>query len=254
MGLRCAFDPSFCPHLLSVQGLGADYGKQAVFSGIEFSVNCGNRLALMGPNGAGKSTLIKIIAGLKKPTTGSISWKGKPLVKQLHEIAYLPQIGQPTPNFPANVHEVVAMGRYPHIGILGKFTPNDHAKVDQAIEIMELQTLVDKPIDLLSGGQRQRAFIARALAQESHVLLMDEPFNGLDLEAQTHLDRTLIMLAKKGHLVIASHHDWTNLEQRFDLALTLHHTQIFFGSAKDTKKHPDVRKIFYCKHYHQSLL
>ena len=254
MSSQCAFDASNAPHLLTVENLRADYGKQVVFKEIEFSISCGNRLALMGPNGAGKSTLIKMIAGLKTPTTGSITWKGKPLLKQIHEIAYLPQIGQPAPNFPVNVHEVVAMGRYPHVGILGKFTPKDHAKVDQAIEIMELQALVKKPIDLLSGGQRQRAFIARALAQESHVLLMDEPYNGLDLEAQTHLDQTLSMLAKNGHLLIASHHDWTNLEQRFDLALTLHHTQIFFGSTKDTKEHPQVRKIFYCKHYHQSLL
>ena len=254
MNSQCGFDPSNAPHILEVENLRANYGKQVVFKEVEFSISCGNRLALMGPNGAGKSTLIKIIAGLKNPTSGSITWKGKPLLKQIHEIAYLPQIGQTTPNFPVNVHEVVAMGRYPHVGILGKFSRKDYAKVEQAIEIMELQTIAKKPIDLLSGGQKQRAFIARALAQESHVLLMDEPFNGLDLEAQIHLEKILEMLSKMGQLVIASHHDWINLEKRFDLALTLNHTQIFFGTPKDTKEHPQVRKIFYCKHYDQSLL
>lgn len=235
-------------HELAVESASAAYDKVRVLEDVDFRVKCGSRLALLGPNGAGKSTLIRLLAGLMKPVSGSLLWRGEKLTQSTREIAYLPQIDQHQPHFPISVREVVEMGRFPHIGHFGRFSPKDREHVDAALESMKMTNLADRQIDELSGGQQQRAFIARALAQEAHVILLDEPFNGLDVESRCHLGETLADLAKTGHLVIASHHNIENTAELFDLALVVAREQIAFGPVNEVLSDSAVQNLLHSCH------
>lgn len=245
---------SDCPsckheHDLELSGISAGYGKTTVLCDVSFSISCGQRMAIIGPNGAGKSTLLRVLAGLKKQMLGNISWQDKPLSQWSHEIAYLPQIDSHQQDFPITVREVVAMGRYPKVGFWRAFSKEDKAQVEKALKVMEIEDLADRQIDALSGGQQQRAFIARCLAQEAHVILLDEPFNGLDAESRTHLAHTLKMLADQGHLIIASHHNLDTVTELFDYALVVEKRQIAFGDSETVMNSPEVKELFHCSHF-----
>jgi len=236
-------------HDLEFRGIFAKYGATNVLSDINFSISCGNRLAVIGPNGAGKSTLLRILAGIKKRSAGEILWQNKPLASWNKEIAYLPQIDSHQANFPITVREVVAMGRYPQVSFWKKFSSQDHEKVDNAMAIMELTDLADRQIDQLSGGQQQRTYIARCLAQEAHVILLDEPFNGLDAESRTHLSHTLNTLSEQGHLIIASHHNLDTVTDLFDYVVAVQNNQVAFGPSEEVMESEAVLNLFHCKHY-----
>ena len=228
-------------HRLEVKDLCVTYGEVVALCEVDFSTTCGHRLALLGPNGAGKTTLIRTLAGLLKADHGSIRWRGEQLEGSTREIAYLPQLDRHREGFPLTVRDVVAMGRYPHLGPWRAFGKKDAAKVSEAISTMHLDELADRQIDKLSGGQRQRAFIARALAQEAHIVMLDEPFNGLDVESAADLTETLRTLAGTGHLVIASHHQLETVTSCYDQALVMQREQIAFGPVAEVMENPEVR-------------
>lgn len=236
-------------HHLELREVGASYGAKVALEDVSFEIGCGRRLALIGPNGAGKSTLLKILAGLKKPGAGDLFWQGRPLKQWTREIAYLPQIGRHQEGFPVCVREVVEMGRYPHLGLFRSFGREDRERVESAMEQMEISGLAERQIDQLSGGQRQRAFIARALAQDAHVILLDEPFTGLDAESGIHLGETLKDLSGSGHLVIASHHDLHSVTSVFTDVLAIDRRQVGFGEAAEVMGRSEVQDLFRCAHY-----
>ena len=159
------------------------------------ATSCGNRVALIGPNGAGKSTLLKAIAGLVPRSAGTLTWRGVAVRKWSREFAYLPQREEIDWSFPITVRGLVEMGRYPHVGFLKRFTPADADAVNSALDTLSISDLQDRQICELSGGQQQRAFIARAIAQEAHLLLLDEPFTGLDQSASSALADLLAQLS-----------------------------------------------------------
>ena len=237
-------------HQLDLAGLGYSYGAKEALSSVEFSAHCGQRLALLGPNGAGKSTLIRLLAGLLKQQGGIINWRETPIAKARREIAYLPQVDQHQRHFPIRVRDVIAMGRYPHLGHLKRFGEIDREKTEEAIATMNLGDIANRQIDQLSGGQQQRTYIARALAQEAHVLLLDEPFNGLDIESRCHLSDSLIDLSKSGHLIIASHHQLESVTEIFTHALVLDQKQIAFGPASEVMVSEAVRQTLHSCHPH----
>jgi len=218
-------------HRLEVQNLRVSYQDVLALDGITFATECGRSIALIGPNGAGKSTLLKALAGLLRADSGSILWRGKPLTRSSHEIAYLPQRGDVDWNFPITVRGLVEMGRYPNLGWWRQYLKHDADIVQRALTTMDLLDLQDRQISALSGGQQQRAFIARALAQEAHVLLLDEPFTGLDKPAQDNLARLFRELTAEGRLLIASHHDLQTVEGNFDDVLLIKRTQVVFGEV-----------------------
>jgi len=220
-------------HQLQISGLTVFYRDVLALKDINFSTECGRSVALIGPNGAGKSTLLKSLAGLIKPDAGTILWRGKALTRSSHEIAYLPQRGDIDWNFPITVRGLVEMGRYPNLGWWKSYSNHDVEIVERALESMQLLDLQQRQISALSGGQQQRAFIARALAQESHVLLLDEPFTGLDKPAQDSLSKLFRELTNEGRLLIASHHDLQTVPEIFDEVLLLAREQVAFGSVKD---------------------
>jgi len=220
-------------HRLEVRSLRVRYREVLALEDVSFATECGRSLALIGPNGAGKSTLLKSLAGLLTLDAGSILWRGQPLTGKSHEIAYLPQRGDVDWNFPLTVRALVEMGRYPNLGWWRKFSGHDADIVLRALTAMDLLDLQDRQISALSGGQQQRAFIARALAQEAHVLLLDEPFTGLDQPAQENLSNLFRDLTREGRLLIASHHDLRTVENHFDDVLLLRRRQIAFGPVAE---------------------
>lgn len=220
-------------HRLNVSGLTVSYRDVLALEGITFGTECGRSMALVGPNGAGKSTLLKALAGLLRPDAGTILWRGKALTRSSHELAYLPQRGDVDWNFPITVRGLVEMGRYPNLGLWKRYSKHDEEIVERALAAMNLLDLQKRQISALSGGQQQRTFIARALAQEAHVLLLDEPFTGLDKPAQETLERLFRDLTKEGRLLIASHHDLQTVSGIFDDVLLLKRKQTAFGPVKE---------------------
>lgn len=218
-------------HRLEVQNLRVSYREVLALDNIGFATECGRSIALIGPNGAGKSTLLKTLAGLMKADSGSIIWRGQPLTRSSHEIAYLPQRGDVDWNFPITVRGLVEMGRYPNLGWWRTYSKHDAEIVQRALNAMDLLDLQDRQINALSGGQQQRTFIARALAQEAHVLLLDEPFTGLDKPAQENLSRLFRELTAEGRLLIASHHDLQTVTGFFDDVLLIKRSQVVFGDV-----------------------
>ena len=219
-------------HDIVVKDLTVKYRTLTALENISFDTSCGNRLALIGPNGAGKSTLLKAIAGLVKKSTGSIQWRGVAVAQWSSEFAYLPQREEVDWNFPITVRGLVEMGRYPQLGMWGKFTEKDTIAVDQALASLDLTELQHRQIKQLSGGQQQRAFIARAIAQEAHVLLLDEPFTGLDRNAAKTLGDLMHKLAGEGRLIIASHHDMRSVKELFNQVLLINQETVAFGDAE----------------------
>jgi ABC-type Mn2+/Zn2+ transport system ATPase subunit len=202
-------------------------------------------VALIGPNGAGKSTLLKAIAGLVPRDRGTIRWRGTAVRKWSREFAYLPQREEVDWSFPITVRGLVEMGRYPQTGWWRKFSTADTAAVDRALESLALMDLQNRQIRELSGGQQQRAFLARALAQEAHVLLLDEPFTGLDRNASQLLGDLLAKLAHEGRLVIASHHDLNTVPRLFDEALVLATRPLAFGPVAEILTPELIERTFH---------
>ncbi len=234
-----------CHHHLEVQRLGVCYGKVEALRDIAFATSCGHTLALIGPNGAGKSTLLHVLAGLLRPREGCVLWNGTPLHTQQHEIAFMPQRTEVDWKFPITVRQLVEMGRYPTLGAWRSPRRHDEDIVDKALEALGLIPLQGRQIGALSGGQQQRAFLARAMAQEAHILLLDEPFTGLDVPGMEALATLLRSLAAEGRLIIASHHDLNTAAAIFDETLLLSGGELLAsGRTADVLTTPNLRRAF----------
>lgn len=231
-------------HNLSVAGLCVSYRNVEALQDISFTTHCGHTLALMGPNGAGKSTLIHALAGLISAQSGNIQWNGQDLLQTRHEIAFVPQRSAVDWQFPITVRHLVEMGRYPTLGLWKKPTAHDEHIVNKALATLRLTELQHRRIGELSGGQQQRAFLARALAQEAHILLLDEPFTGLDVPGMQSLGLQLRQLAAEGRLIIASHHNLDNAAELFDKTLLLNKEAIAFGDTASVLTPDNVHRAF----------
>lgn len=233
-------------HQLEINDLNVSYRKLHVLKNINLLSHCKTCLALVGPNGAGKSTLLKAIAGLVKKQEGAITWSGEDHIQcRGGEFAYLPQHDEVNWDFPITVRGVVEMGRYPQLGLWKKFSDEDHRMVEKALTLMEMDgDISERQISELSGGQKQRAFIARAIAQEAHVLLLDEPFTGLDRDHTANLARLLRKLTDENRLVIASHHDLNTVEDIFDEVVMLNREIIVKGKVSEVFTEENIKRTF----------
>jgi len=231
-------------HTLKADGLHVHYGSICALHDVSFELTCGTAVALIGGNGAGKSTLMKRMVGLIPPSAGQVVWRGVPMAQSTHEIAYLPQRSDVDWSFPLTVRGLVELGRYPLLGPWRRFAAADHAAVTRAMDRMQIAALAGRQIGQLSGGQQQRVMIARALAQDAHVLLLDEPFAGLDQPSQELLIRLLRELVSSGHLVVASHHDLKTVSDIFDQAILLNGTLIAHGPSRDVLTPDNLVRAF----------
>ncbi len=210
------------PPALDVHELSAGYpGDKHAIDHLTFTIQPGERVALIGPNGAGKSTLFKAIAGLIPFTSGEISVFGEDCYKSHVFIGYVPQQNEIDWSFPVTVYDVVMMGRARHSRWFSWWRREDHAVVQGLLEQMNLSQLAKRQISQLSGGQRRRVFIARALAQDSRVLLMDEPFTGVDAAAEQEIMDTLDVLTEQGITILLATHDLARAAHDFDRVLLL---------------------------------
>jgi ABC-type Mn2+/Zn2+ transport system ATPase subunit len=221
---------------LAVTALSAGYGKgPAALEGIEFSIAPGERVAVVGPNGAGKSTLFKVIVGLMPHRTGDVLVHGHSHhAGDCPSIGYVPQSEAVDWRFPLTVADIVMMGRIRQIGWLRRPSRHDTAAVERALAEVGLSALVGRPIAQLSGGQQQLVFIARALAQQADVLLLDEPFSGVDVEGQSTIFELLNGLKRRGITVLISTHDLQSATTRFDRLLLLNRRLLADGPARAT--------------------
>jgi ABC-type Mn2+/Zn2+ transport system ATPase subunit len=217
--------------ILKLEGLTVEYESGAALEELSFELQRGESLAVVGPNGAGKSTLFKVIAGVLRPSRGLVEVAG-------HEpgghicIAYVPQRTQVDWNFPATVADVVMMGRAGKLGLFRWPAASDWDLVHRALATVRLEDLSGRQIQQLSGGQQQRMFIARALAQEAELILMDEPLTGLDTRAQEELFEVLRLLHERGVTVMVALHDLTIAAERFDRVMLLNRRLIGIGAAQ----------------------
>lgn len=212
---------------LDVQHVTVRYNGRTALEDIHFHVHEGERIAVVGPNGAGKSTLFKVVAGVLQPSAGEVTIFGSRPGKHVC-IAYIPQRSQVDWNFPVTVADVVMMGRSAKLGLLNWPHKKDWEHVHRALETVELSDLAARPIGQLSGGQQQRMFIARALAQEAELMLMDEPLSGLDTPSQEGLLNLLDSLRDQNVTVMVATHDLDQAARHFDRILLLNHRLIAF--------------------------
>ncbi|MFQ5914448.1 MAG: metal ABC transporter ATP-binding protein [Nitrospinota bacterium] len=189
--------------------------------GVDLRVPVGARVALVGPNGAGKSTLIKAAAGLLAPFSGDVRIFGLPIRECHHRMGYLPQRSELDWRFPVSVRELVLTGRHVHLGWLRRPKEEDLAIASQALDLLGLSSVAGRQIGRLSGGQQQRALLARALAQEADLLLLDEPLNAVDAETRDIVAKVLADLKRQEKTVVIATHDLGRLEADFDGALYL---------------------------------
>jgi manganese/zinc/iron transport system ATP- binding protein len=217
---------------LTVKNICVSYQEKSVLESVSFEIPVGTISAIVGPNGAGKSTLLKAILGLLPPASGTITFFGKHTDIATH-VAYIPQKNMVDFDFPATVYDVVLMGRYPHLFWYQSLQKDDHQKAAAAIDFVGLTAYKCTAISNLSGGQQQLCFIARALCQNADLLILDEPFVGVDAPGEKKIITLLKQLAKEGKTVIIVHHDLATLSAYFDWIIFLNKTVIAYGKATD---------------------
>lgn len=234
------------PVALDVRGLSAGYGAGLALVEATFSVRQGERIALLGPNGAGKSTLFKAIMGLLRPAGGQVSIHGDPSPAATRRVAYVPQFEEVDWNFPVSVRDVVMMGRERHVGWFRLPRPGGlhHTAVSDALARVGLLSAANRQIGELSGGQKRRVFIARALAQEADILLLDEPFSGVDARAQEAIFGVLNELRHDGITVILATHDLVLASTHFDKLLLLNQRLLGFGLPSELFQPELLAKVF----------
>ncbi|MDQ3150969.1 MAG: metal ABC transporter ATP-binding protein [Actinomycetota bacterium] len=230
---------------LSLDGVDVAYGGRPVLRDVTFDVPRGVLSSIVGPNGAGKSTAVKAALGLVTPSRGTVRVLGEPLRRVRARVAYVPQSDAVTEDFPITAEQVVEMGRYPHRGWFRRLTAADEAAVDEAMERTGVTDLAEAPLDELSGGQRQRVFLARALAQQADLLVLDEPFTAVDARTEAAmLDLLTDACQGLGLSVIAVHHDLRTVRTRFHHAVLLAGTVVAAGAVSDVLTGPLLERAY----------
>jgi len=232
------------PARLTVDHISVSYNGTPVLRDVSFQVPHGGQVAVVGPNGAGKSTLFKALVGLLPVREGRILIHGWEICHQQDCVAYIPQREEIDWRFPVTVKDVVMMGRYGKQRRFQRPSRLDHEVVMRSLEQMGIAQFANRPIGDLSGGQQQRVFLARALAQEPHILLMDEPFTGVDIATQEATLELLEQLKGQKVTVLVSTHDLSMAAERFEAILLLNRVVIAYGSAADVFKAANIRRAF----------
>ena len=228
---------------LEIAGLTVVYDGAQVLDGIDIHVPYGHALALVGPNGAGKSTLLRSILGLT-PASGSVKVLGTDPETARSKVAYVPQADTLDPEFPITAIQVVLTGRYRLLGWFRRPGRTDRAIAMAALERVGLADRAGDRFGVLSGGQRQRVLLARAIAEEARLLLLDEPFNGVDTTTQQLLVDVLADLRREGTAVVLSTHDLSMAHLTCTEACLLNRTQIGFGPVAEVLTHEHLRMAY----------
>ncbi len=220
------------PPALSISGVSVYYGEVHALEDVSITIAPGRICGLIGMNGSGKSTLFKTIMGLVKPDSGRVSISGGTPAQARRKglVSYVPQSEDVDWSFPVSVRDVAMMGRYGHQNFIRRASKADKQAVAHALDMVELTDLADRQIGRLSGGQRKRAFVARGIAQNADILLLDEPFAGVDKKSEATIIRLLVRLAAEGKTILVSTHDLGSLGTFCDEAILLMKTVLVHDS------------------------
>lgn len=213
---------------------------------VTFALGSGTICGLVGVNGSGKSTLFKSIMGFVRPTQGEVRIAGLAVDEALKRnlVAYVPQSEDVDWNFPVLVEDVVMMGRYGHMGFLRIASETDRRKVDEALARVGMTDFRKRQIGELSGGQKKRVFLARALAQESRIILLDEPFTGVDVKTETAIIDLLRDLRARGHLMLVSTHNLGSVPDFCDQVVLINRVLLAAGPTRETFTQANLEKAF----------
>lgn len=215
---------------IEVKDLSVSYGKNKVLDNVFLDIPLQSRTAIIGANGAGKSTFIKSILGLIKKEKGDVKILGNDIKSTKQNVAYVPQKDSVNWDFPISVYDVVMMGRYPHMKSFAKADKKDYDCVNDALNEMGILDLKNRQISNLSGGQKQRVFLARALAQDAAIYILDEPLTGVDVKTEDIIADEFKKMQEMGKTVLAVHHNIYTLEKYFDNLVVLNKDIKYSGS------------------------
>ncbi|WP_040313046.1 metal ABC transporter ATP-binding protein [Gleimia coleocanis] len=232
--------------VLKAEDVRVSYGKVEALQGASLTLESGKICALIGMNGSGKSTFFKAIMGIVPTSSGCISLCGQESLTARKQglVGYVPQNEEIDHHFPLSIEEVVMMGRYCFMGPLRRPKPADYEAVDQALESVGLQDLRKRPIGALSGGQRKRAFVARAISQGAKLMLLDEPFAGVDYTSEQSITELLIELAAQNTALLVSTHDINSIPNYAHEVALLNRTIIAKGEPTTTLTAENLVKAF----------
>lgn len=235
-------DPEKSP--LAVREMTVSYGEKPAVLSVDATVPAGSMTAIIGPNGAGKSTLLKATLGMIPSLSGSVTVYGKPVEKSLHRIAYVPQRASVDWDFPTRVIDVILMGLYRELGLLRPVRRKHWERALACLERVGMVDFAERQIGQLSGGQQQRVFLARALAQDAELYLLDEPFSGVDAATEKAIITVLKELNAQRRTVVSVHHDLATVADYFDYVLLLNVRKIAEGPVATTFTAENLQKTY----------
>lgn len=224
---------------IEIEHLTVSYGSAPALLDVSLSIPAGKLVGVIGPNGSGKSTLIKSVLGFLRPDFGTVKIFGQPAERAKGRVAYVPQRGSVDWDFPVTVREVALMGRYGHVPWYRELSPADMQAADDALEMVRMTPFRDRQIGQLSGGQQQRVFMARAMAQGADILLLDEPFAGVDAATERAILDVLEQTRAAGRTLIVVHHDLATAAEYFDLVVLMKQRLIAAGPPSAVL-HPEL--------------
>lgn len=219
--------------VLEAHDLCASYRRRPVLHGVDVALPKGVLVGLLGPNGAGKSSFLKAVMGELKPDSGWVKLFGEPVSRARHRVAYVPQRESVDWDFPVTVADVAMMGTYGGLAWWRRAGAPERGRAMEALDRVGMASFARQPIGELSGGQQQRVFLARALAQDSELLLMDEPFAGVDAATEESIVDVLRELRSAGRTVLVVHHDLQTARRYFDLLMILNLRVVAFGATEE---------------------
>lgn len=229
---------------INIQGLSVSYEQKRILTNIFLEIEKGHLYGVIGPNGAGKSTLFKSILGLTPIDSGTITINGGTIQQSRKSLVYVPQKIDIDWSFPTTVFDVVLMGRYPHKAFYQSLDAKDRKMALDALEETGITHLKNRQIGELSGGQQQRVFIARALCQQADILMLDEPFVGIDTTTEDRIIQILKKLAKEGKTILVVHHDLGSVVEYFDKVILLNQRLIACGDVFTTFTDENIAKAY----------
>ncbi|WP_016951063.1 metal ABC transporter ATP-binding protein [Anabaena sp. PCC 7108] len=231
---------------IDVENVTVDYHGKVALHGASMQLKTSSICGLVGMNGSGKSTLFKAIMGFVKPTIGRVLINGLPMrmVQKNNLVAYVPQSEEVDWNFPVSVYDVVMMGRYGYMNILRIPSVQDKQVVRESLERVQMWEMCNRQIGELSGGQKKRAFFARALAQQGKILLLDEPFTGVDIKTEKAMIDLLLELREQGHTILVSTHDLASITTFCNQVVLINRTILAYGNTSEVFTAENLSRTF----------
>ncbi len=247
MNFNCPVGQSAHPPIsIDIENVTVAYHGKVALHSASLRLQAGTICGLVGMNGAGKSTLFKALMGFVQPVSGRILIQGLPVgqVQRKSQVAYVPQSEEVDWNFPVNVQDVVMMGRYGYMNRLRIPRLPDRRAVQASLERVEMWAMRDRQIGELSGGQKKRTFFARALAQQATVLLLDEPFAGVDIKTEKMMIHLLMELRQAGHTILISTHDLGSITTFCDQVVLINRSILAYGNTSEVFTEENLSRTF----------